>query len=188
MVLRKRESELPARKIDGTDLTVQSGNEPWSSKHFVNCWIIIWYWVGCMCVCWVFVMQAINMVVNSYYLWYKINCCIKIEFVLTLLSIWLLCTNITCPPHQWCHRISSPFRHPLIYHLLPPVQSLLPSVCDESPLHLIVVYIMVVNVTTIRPPDGFWPNQAHPTSPMMCGRRLCTRKGTHTTTGRAISW
>ena len=41
-------------------------------------------------------------------------------------------------------------------------------------------------VVTIRPPDGFRPNQAHRTSPMVCKRRPCTRQGHSPATDRAI--
>jgi hypothetical protein len=36
-VTRGEEQVVQARKIDGIDLMARSGNEPWSSKHFVNC-------------------------------------------------------------------------------------------------------------------------------------------------------
>ena len=57
----------------------------------------------------------------------------------------------------------------------------------------VTIYTMVVNDTTIRPPVGFRPNQAHPnpTSPVTHGvwwQLLCTRLGHRHATGQAICW
>ena len=58
------------------------------------------------------------------------------------------------------------------------------DVFADNPLHKKTsIYTMAVVISTIRPPDGFQPNQAHPTSPMVCGWQLCTRLGHRHATG-----
>jgi hypothetical protein len=52
------------------------------------------------------------------------------------------------------------------------------DVFADNPLHKKTsIYTMDVVISTICPPDGFRPNQAHPTSPMVCGWHLRTRLG-----------
>jgi len=58
------------------------------------------------------------------------------------------------------------------------------DVFADNPLHKKTsIYMMVVVVPTFRPPDGFWPNQAHPTLPMVCGWQLRTWLGRPHATG-----
>jgi len=40
---------------------------------------------------------------------------------------------------------------------------------DNPRIQKTSIYTMVKMMTTILPPDGFRPNQAHMTSPMVCG-------------------